>query len=669
MKILNKYAAAEKKTVERIENAYENAIKRGKLRMRPAKGGDIWDEYYFVLTNSEVLVMEKNDEGQMEVIDLYEIHPNCSVFETNLGHYAFELVTSKKVLHVMSDSRESTNSWIQAIRGAIANSSPEEDDPLLNAAMAKMEEDIFYDVSFHEDKPLGVVLERSGEWAIVKLSNVRDTGVSIGSALSSINGEPVILKSYQQTIDKLKNWRPPLHLGFRKAPRKTGYLVKLSRQRRGNTQKNWKERFFILDEGRLVYKENESADATVKGDVPLMGSAVSLVSSVETGKFFCFRLVSGVTSLVMQALTMDEMMDWASTLYHAIAVANGGGHILAAERKRVEQEQERQRLKEEALRAKAKAEEEARIAREQAEAKARAEEAARLRAQQEEAARRAAMAEEERLKLEAAEQKTRKLADASSMLTSAMEMEDVATIEAAIATVSEMDVASEVPELATARVRVAEIQAKEAAAQKAREDAVADLTAAQASATVSDYEALAAALSKAEDVGVADAAVDAARAQFLSLKREKAMQDEVTALLEQAMAYSVIGGLEEALQSAKSMGFHSPLVASAEAMLQNLQEEAQRAREEEQRRLAEEAAALDAELAAQAEADAAAGVTEASVSEAAEEVEALTVNEMSDNEMDEEEVEAIYAAEEASQDTGVYDDTETTATGASEVLQ
>jgi hypothetical protein len=596
LKILNKFAAHEKATVERIENAYENATKRGKLRMRPLKGGEIWDEYYFVLTASEILVMEKNNEGQMEVIDLYEIHPNCSVFETNLGHYAFELVTSKKVLHVMSDSRESTSAWIHAIRASIANSQPEADDPLLASAIAKMEEDVFYDVSFHEDKPLGVVLERSGEWAIVKLSNVRETGVSIGSALTSINGESCVLKSYGQTIEKLKNWKPPLHLGFRRAPHKSGYLVKLSRQRRGNSQKNWKERFFILDEGRLIYKESDSPDAPVKGDVPLMGSAVSLMSSAETGKFFCFRVVSGVTSLVMQGVTMDEMMDWASCLYHAIAVANGGAHILGLERKRVEEEVARERAREEAIAARKREEE---MARQAAEAERAAEEA-RKKAAEEEAKRRAAMAEEERLKLEAAERKQRKIDEANTVLSTTMALDDSASLAAAVRSVEAtagLDQA-DVPLLAEARALVASLQAKEEAARKAKADAESNLIASSSGATTASIDQLSSALQHAEEAFVDQNLLNNARAQLIALRKERAMVEEIKSLLQSSIAYEMAPSIADALAAAESVGYAGPEVAEARGMMVRLQAEEERRVAEENARLAAEAAALDAEMAA-----------------------------------------------------------------------
>lgn len=42
---------------------------------------------------------------------------------------------------------------------------------------------------FETKQPLGVVLERSKEWAIVKLANPELSQVSIGSALASVNGE------------------------------------------------------------------------------------------------------------------------------------------------------------------------------------------------------------------------------------------------------------------------------------------------------------------------------------------------------------------------------------------------------------------------------------------------------------------------------------------------
>lgn len=596
-KVLEKFTAAEEEAHRRIEHAYENATKRGKLRLRPAKGGDIWDEFYFVLTMNELLVMEKNSEGQMEVIDVHDIHPSCSVFETNLGLYAFELVTSKRVLHVMSDSREGTAAWIHAIRTSIANSQPENNDPLLQAAMVKLEEDVFYDVSFVEDKPLGVVLERSGEWAVVKLSNARDTGVTIGSALTTINGESCLLKTYSQTIDLLKNWKPPLTLGFRRPPSKSGYMVKLSRQRRGNNQRNWQKRHFCLSEGRLVYKEHDNSPV-IKGDVPLMGSAVSLVSSTETGKFFCFRLVSGVTSLVMQGETLDEMMDWASTLYHAIAVANGGSHILGVERQRVGKELEKERARQEAIDQKRKAEEQQ--AREEAEAaaKAKAREEARIQAEKD----RAQMQEAERARLEAEDKKQRDIEDATDLLNSAMAKMDLTSLEQAVEFVETMPVASEVPALIETKAKAKELREKEEAAKVARASATSTLNAVAASATISSINDLSEALTAAEEVHADQDAIDVARTKLINLRKERVANDEVSELLANALTARNQDSIVEALMAAAIIDYSSPAVNEAQTLLATLQAEEKRRLEEEEARLVAEELALEISLAQENEA-------------------------------------------------------------------
>ncbi len=95
------------------------------------------------------------------------------------------------------------------------------------------------------------MLERSSEWAIVKLSNSAETGVTPGSVLYTINGTAVTLLSYQEKIAMLTGWAPPLTLGFRHSPRKRGFLNKQSRGRNSSV-KNWKERYFVLEAGRLA---------------------------------------------------------------------------------------------------------------------------------------------------------------------------------------------------------------------------------------------------------------------------------------------------------------------------------------------------------------------------------------------------------------------------------
>ena len=80
-------------------------------------------------------------------------------------------------------------------------------------------------VSFTKKKPLGLVLERSSEWAVVKLSNEDETRVTTGSVLYFINDEPVTLLPYPDTIARLTKWKPPLVLGLRRSPFKQGSVA------------------------------------------------------------------------------------------------------------------------------------------------------------------------------------------------------------------------------------------------------------------------------------------------------------------------------------------------------------------------------------------------------------------------------------------------------------
>jgi PH domain len=205
-------------------------------------------------------------------------------------------------------------------------------DELFQQSILKIDNDEFYTVHFTEKKPLGVVFERSGEWAIIKSStNQAESGLLVGSVLSTIDKHSVILEGYQDTIDRLKGWSPPLVLGFRKAPRKIGFLLKESKSRSNPQKMVWKKRYFVLGEGKILYKDSDEVGAKIKGECPLMGSVVSLVNEDEAGKRNCFRLMSGMMYLTLQSGSEYEMMDWASMLYHAISIANGGAYILQYE--------------------------------------------------------------------------------------------------------------------------------------------------------------------------------------------------------------------------------------------------------------------------------------------------------------------------------------------------
>ena len=212
-----------------------------------------------------------------------------------------------------------------------------EEDTLHRDALLLIPKDIFYEVSFKENKAIGVVLERSGEWAITKLADYKETGVRIGSALTFVNGENVIFDSYQQTIERFRNWTPPLKLIFRMAPAKESYLKK-------KTTNGWKKYYYILNDGKLVYKNTDSVTESIIAEISLIGAAVSVMTYKEAGKKYCFKLLSGVQCLILHAHDAKSCREWAAILYHAVAIANGGKHIIEFERQRIADEEARQRL-------------------------------------------------------------------------------------------------------------------------------------------------------------------------------------------------------------------------------------------------------------------------------------------------------------------------------------
>lgn len=285
-------------------------IKEGNLGMRPEQGGEVWPEILVRLFNSQLIVFEApalDSSSPLKMIDSFDISPCCSVFSTNLGENTFELVTPNKVLHVCTRSVPHMEDWILNIRQAISDSILDTSDPLFQKALLKIDDDEYYEARFTEKASLGIVFERCGEWAIIKTSTRQSaTGIEVGSVLSAVNGESVVLENYHNTISKLKDWQPVLRLGFRRVPRKEGFLLKESKSKKDGERRLWKKRYFILAEGKLAYKTRDGDDE-VKNELPLMGSAVSLLTKEETGREACFRLLSGVACLIVQCASNRQV--------------------------------------------------------------------------------------------------------------------------------------------------------------------------------------------------------------------------------------------------------------------------------------------------------------------------------------------------------------------------
>lgn len=345
-KIIKKFTKTERTTLKRIENADYNAVLRGTLLMKDGNNNK-YVTRNFILSSTDVLVLDFVD-GIMEVVDLFEIRPDCSVTLTGPAEneqYDFEFVSSSGPLSLRAESKEEAEMWVSELHKVISNSNPEVADPLFHAALKRIREDNLYDVQFTDNNFIrggqdvfhsatssaaasgGITIEKRGEWAIVtNVANNRLTRVTIGSAVTSINGQSVMLLPFTTVLHMLHTTKTPMTVTFRSAPVRTGELMKLARNGSGT----WNARYFMLGEGKLQYKD--STQSIIKGDISLHKASITLLSPSDTGKYFCFQVISAGNILTLCAVTKDEMMAWAEDIYHGIAIANGGGHILSVER-------------------------------------------------------------------------------------------------------------------------------------------------------------------------------------------------------------------------------------------------------------------------------------------------------------------------------------------------
>lgn len=302
-----------------ISQSRATAKHRGMLQMRPAAGGQVnrWPEYEFHLVPGYLSVYSvvqvslnqvaarHNNKSASTVTDtvLVEKHrlsPNSIAFETTLGPNSFEVVTTNTILHLCARSSAEMHVWMQSVKAAAAASVLDPADPLFQMALLKIDLDEIFQVSFNVKAPLGVVFEKTGEWAIVRSTSTDISAqIPVGSVLTSINGESVILKSYSDVVSRLRGWQPPLRLTFRRVPPKTAYLLKQSKSKKSE-KVVWRKRYFVLANRCLSYKEKES-DTTFRFELPLMGAIVTILQPAEGGgRENCFRVLSGVSGVVVQ---------------------------------------------------------------------------------------------------------------------------------------------------------------------------------------------------------------------------------------------------------------------------------------------------------------------------------------------------------------------------------
>jgi hypothetical protein len=88
----------------------------------------------------------------------------------------------------------------------------------------------------------------------------------------------------------------------------TGFMLK-----QGHVRKNWKRRYFTLENGTLSYYVAKGGK--LKGSITVSdGSVVRFISAEVAKRSYCFELVNAKSFLKMQAATPEERDEWACAL-------------------------------------------------------------------------------------------------------------------------------------------------------------------------------------------------------------------------------------------------------------------------------------------------------------------------------------------------------------------
>jgi hypothetical protein len=296
-----------------------------------------WRHYYFVLTSTSTLYVFE-DSRCTDLHGWVLITPDSTVYPTSLGPYSFQVVTPYLVAHLDSEDEGQTLKWIRAIGRAIKHSPADHlPEPILHAARKIALQENLYDIEFLEKKPLGMKLKpKTKYWAIVTAAKP-ESGISVSSVLAKVNGDDVHITGYHQVVATLKSWQPPLKLTFRSPPKGGGFLLQ-----RTPTSKKWKTRFLDLNRGALlVYSTDEDKSvpksqpmdkrykvAILKEFLDLEGACIRVLPRSEIGKDWCFVLVGGTGSLILQARDEHDMIDWSSKLHNAASMANDGDFVI-----------------------------------------------------------------------------------------------------------------------------------------------------------------------------------------------------------------------------------------------------------------------------------------------------------------------------------------------------
>ena len=110
------------------------------------------------------------------------------ILETKIAPLSFAIVTEGRIVHFQAPKDVVVVVWLDHFRRFVRESSPYPEDPFYREALLRQTGES-YDVKFLVKQKLGVMFDRSQDWAYIKIAEKPELGIEVGSVLAAINGE------------------------------------------------------------------------------------------------------------------------------------------------------------------------------------------------------------------------------------------------------------------------------------------------------------------------------------------------------------------------------------------------------------------------------------------------------------------------------------------------
>jgi cytohesin len=316
-------------------------LKSGYLIKRALGGTHKWQKRFFIVSTVDISYYKNathtskpNHTFRLSSESTVKTGEDCAHSEKT---HCFEVATpTEATLNVHASSEEELGEWINAINTVISDLKAKSDEltsengnaetrgqlvEIISAAEKKTDADEYYEVTVENKHAIDWTYEKREDWSTVHVSDGKE--VEEGSVLTSIGSTSVILTSFEETKEIMEQVTYPVVLKFLRPLTKEGTLEK---QCRGAGRKYWKEMWFRLKGGKLQYFDKQGSEK-VSGELDLNGGKLSPCGAVVKSENALVVTADGKVPLIIKARTHDELIDWASCIFHATTVASGGGYI------------------------------------------------------------------------------------------------------------------------------------------------------------------------------------------------------------------------------------------------------------------------------------------------------------------------------------------------------